>query len=118
MQYLYRDEDWFHVMHPETFDQLNLPAALFGDDARFLKENDIVNVLIHGEKPITVEIQNFVELEVTQTDPGFKGNTAQNATKPATMETGAVVQVPLFIETGEVLKIDTRTGQYMERVRK
>lgn len=118
MQYLYREGDFLYVMHPETFDQMPLNADLLGDDAQFLKENENVTVLMHGDKVITVEIPNFVELEVMETEPGFRGNTAQGATKPATLETGAVVQVPLFIERGEVLKIDTRTRAYLERVKR
>lgn len=118
MQYLYRDDDIFHCMHPETFEQIPLSADLFGDQAQFLKENEIVIVLLHGDKPVTVEIPNFVELQVTSTEPGFRGNTAQGATKPATLETGAVVQVPLFIEQGEVLRIDTRKRAYLERVKR
>jgi elongation factor P len=118
MQYLYREGSFFYVMHPETFDQMPIDEALFGDDAQFLKENENVTVLMHGDKVITVEIPNFVELEVTETEPGFRGNTAQGAMKPATLETGAVVQVPLFIEKGEILKVDTRTRAYLERVKR
>ncbi|GJM44842.1 MAG: elongation factor P [Gemmatimonadota bacterium] len=118
MQFLYREGDFFHVMHQETFDQITLPEELFGDQALFLKENEVLVVLLHGEKPVTVEIPNFVELEVTATEPGFKGNTAQGATKPATLETGAVVQVPLFVNSGEILKIDTRKKAYVERVKR
>ncbi|MBZ0172844.1 MAG: elongation factor P [Phycisphaerales bacterium] len=118
MQFLYREGGFFYVMHPETFDQMPLDGDLFGDDAQFLKENETVTVLLHGDKPVTVEIPNFVELEVTETEPGFKGNTAQGATKPATLETGAVVQVPLFIERGEILKVDTRKKAYLERVKR
>jgi elongation factor P len=118
MQYLYRDGDDFHVMDQETFDQMTIPAALLGDGARFLKENEVVTVLMHDGKPIVAELPNFVLLEVESTEPGFKGNTAQGATKPARLETGAEVQVPLFIEAGEVLKIDTRTGAYVERAKR
>jgi elongation factor P len=118
MQFLYRDGDMLNVMHPETFDQLALPVEMLGDQARFLKESEKVEVMMHGERPIVAELPNFVELEVTETEPGFKGNTATGATKGATVETGAEVQVPLFIERGNVLKIDTRTGAYVERVRR
>jgi len=117
MQYLYRDGDMLNVMHPETFDQIAIPAELLGAAGRFLKENATITVMMHGESPIVAELPNFLELEVVETEPGFKGNTAQGATKPAKVETGAEVQVPLFIERGNVLKIDTRSGQYMERVR-
>lgn len=118
MQYLYREGEFFHVMHQETYEQMTLPASLFGEQAQFLKENEIVTVLLHGEKPVTAEIPNFVELEVVSTEPGFKGNTAQGATKPAVLETGATVQVPLFINQGEILKIDTRKKTYLERVKR
>ena len=118
MQYLYREGDFLHVMDQETYDQMTLSVDLFGDAVQFLKENEIVTVLMHGEKPVTAEIPNHVVLEVTETEPGFKGNTAQGATKPATLETGAVVNVPLFINEGDALKIDTRTGEYMERAKK
>jgi elongation factor P len=105
-------------MDRQTFEQMTLPAALLGDAAGFLKENEVVTVMVHDGKPIVVELPNFVELEVSSTEPGFKGNTAQGATKPAVLETGAEVQVPLFIDAGEVLRIDTRTGAYVERVRR
>ena len=118
MQFLYRDGADFNVMDQETFEQLTLPEKMFGDAVRFLKENEIVSVLMHEGSPLMVEMPNFVLLEVTSTEPGFKGNTAQGATKPATVETGAEVQVPLFINEGEVLKIDTRTGAYVERAKK
>ena len=118
MQYLYRDADMFHVMDQETFDQVTLPAGLLGEQADFLKENEVVTVLMHGQIPLLVEIPNFVLLEVVETEPGFKGNTAQGATKPARLETGATVNVPLFIDVGEILKIDTRKKRYVERAKR
>jgi elongation factor P len=118
MQYLYRDGDMYHLMDPKTFDQMTLAAELFGDQQELLKENEIVTVLMHGEKPLLVEIPNFVELEVTETEPGFRGNTATGALKSAKLETGATVSVPLFINKGDVLKIDTRTRSYVERARR
>jgi elongation factor P len=118
MQYLYREGDLFHVMDQQTYDQRTLGIELFGDAVQFLKENEVVTVMMNGDEPINVEIPNHVVLEVTETEPGFKGNTAQGATKPATLETGAVVSVPLFINAGDVLKVDTRTGEYMERAKK
>jgi elongation factor P len=118
MQYLYRDGDMYHLMDPKTFDQMTLAAELFGDQQELLKENEIVTVLMHGEKPLLVEIPNFVELEVTETEPGFRGNTATGALKSAKLETGATVNVPLFINKGDVLKIDTRTRSYVERARR
>ena len=104
-------------MDQQTYEQMPLSQDLFGDDSQFLKENEILQVLMHDGKPVTVEIPNFVLLEVVETEPGFKGNTAQGATKPAKLETGATVAVPLFIEAGEVLKIDTRSKSYVERAR-
>ncbi|MCC7264951.1 MAG: elongation factor P [Candidatus Latescibacteria bacterium] len=116
MQYLYAEGDTFHFMDTETYEQLVIPASLVGEGAGFLKENEMTYVLIALEKPIGVELPKFVELKVTQTDPGMRGDTATGAVKPATLETGAVVNVPLFINQGDVLKIDTRTGDYVERV--
>ncbi|MGH2571333.1 MAG: elongation factor P [bacterium] len=118
MQVLYRDGDMFHLMDPKTFDQLTLAVELFGDQEELLKENEVVTVLMHGEKPLLVEIPNFVELEVTETEPGFRGNTATGALMAAKLETGATVSVPLFINKGDVLKIDTRTRSYVERARR
>jgi elongation factor P len=118
MQYLYREGEMFHVMDQETFHQMTLPEEFFGDQAQFLKENEIVTVLLHDGNAILVEIPNFVLLEVKQTEPGFKGNTAQGATKAAVLETGASVNVPLFIETGDLLKIDTRSKSYVERAKR
>jgi elongation factor P len=103
-------------MDTETYEQLGIPASLVGEGAGFLKENEMTYVLIALEKPIGVELPKFVELKVAQTDPGMRGDTATGAVKPATLETGAVVNVPLFINQGDVLKIDTRTGDYVERV--
>jgi elongation factor P len=118
MQYLYRDGEDYHVMDQETFEQMTLPESLLGDAAGYLKENEVLTVMVHDGKPLLAELPNFVLLKVTSTEPGFKGNTAQGATKPAVMETGAEVQVPLFIEAGEVLRIDTRTGAYVERAKR
>ncbi|MSR83256.1 MAG: elongation factor P [Candidatus Latescibacteria bacterium] len=116
MQYLYAEGETFHFMDTETYEQLAIPASLVGEDAGFLKENEMTYVLIALEKPIGVELPKFVELKVSQTDPGMRGDTATGAVKPATLETGAVVNVPLFINQGDVLRIDTRTGDYVERV--
>ena len=118
MQYLYRDGADYHVMDQETFEQFTLGEELFGDGAQFLKENEVVTVLLHEGKPLLAELPNFVLLQVASTDPGFRGNTAQGATKPAVLETGAEVQVPLFIDPGDMLKIDTRTGSYVERAKR
>ena len=115
MQYLYSDGDLWHFMNVETFDQIALNSDDIGDSLKFVKENDMVKVCSHNGKVFAVEPPMFVELEITDTEPGFKGDTATGATKPATVETGAVVYVPLFIEQGEVIKIDTRTGEYLSR---
>jgi elongation factor P len=115
-QYLYNDGEMFTFMNMETYEQIALPRDTLGDLPKYVKESDICQVLLHEGKPLTVEPPITVELTVTQTDPGLRGDTAQGGSKPATMETGLVVQVPLFIEEGEVLKIDTRTGKYMGRV--
>jgi elongation factor P len=106
----------YTFMNMETYEQVALPKDTLGDLPKYVKESDICQVLLHEGNPLTVEPPITVELTVTQTDPGLRGDTAQGGSKPATMETGLVVQVPLFIEEGEVLKIDTRTGKYMGRV--
>lgn len=115
MQYLYSDGDLWHFMNTETYDQIALNSDDIGDSLKFVKENDMVKVCSHNGKVFAVEPPMFVELVITDTEPGFKGDTATGATKPATVETGAVVYVPLFIEQGEVIKIDTRTGEYLSR---
>ena len=115
MQYLYSDGDLWHFMNTETYDQIALNSDDIGDSLKFVKENDMVKVCSHNGKVFAVEPPMFVELEIPDTEPGFKGDTATGATKPATVETGAIVYVPLFIEQGEVIKIDTRTGDYLSR---
>lgn len=116
MQYLYTDGDLFHFMNTETYDQIALNQDAIGDALKFVKENEMVKICSHNGNVFAVEPPLFVELEVTETEPGFKGDTATGATKPAIVETGAVVYVPLFVETGDKLKIDTRTGEYLSRV--
>ena len=116
MQYLYNDGDLYYFMNTENYDQIALNNETIGDALKFVKENDMVKVCSHNGNVFAVEAPLFVELEVTETEPGFKGDTATGATKPATVETGAVVYVPLFVETGDKLKIDTRTGEYLSRV--
>ena len=115
MQYLYNDGDLYYFMDNETYEQQPIDSHKLGDNFRFVKENMEVKVLSYKGNVFGVEPPNFVELEVTQTDPGFKGDTATNATKPATLETGAEIRVPLFIEEGDMIRVDTRTGEYMER---
>lgn len=116
LQYLYNDGQLYYFMDTETFEQSEINAADIGDTLRFVKENEMVKVLSHNNKVFGIEPPIFVELAVTETEPGFRGDTATGATKPATVETGAVIKVPLFINIGEVLKIDTRTGEYLGRV--
>ena len=116
MQYLYNDGDLFNFMDVETYDQVALTADQIGDALKFVKENEIVKMLSHNGAIFSVEPPMFVELQIIDTEPGFKGDTATGATKPATVETGAVVYVPLFVENGETIKIDTRTGEYLSRV--
>mgnify|MGYP005758584309 FL=1 len=116
MQYLYSDGDLFHFMNTETFDQIALNADDIGDALKFVKENEMVKICSYNGNVFAVEPPLFVELEITDTEPGFKGDTATGATKPATVETGAAVNVPLFVEQGDKIKIDTRTGEYLSRV--
>jgi len=116
MQYLYYSENQYFFMDTETFEQIAVDAEIVKDVVLYLKEGDNVDILFREHVPVSIELPFFVELKVTQTDPGVRGDTASGGTKPATLETGAVVQVPLFIEEGDVLKIDTRTGEYIERV--
>ena len=116
MQYLYNDGSDFNFMDSTTYEQLALGADVVGDVAKWLKENDEVSMLYAGDELIGVEPQMFVELEVAETDPGFKGDTVQGGTKPATLETGAVIQVPMYVEPGDVLQVDTRDGRFIKRV--
>ena len=116
MQYLYNDGDMYYFMDVETFDQSALGAENIGDSLKFVKENEMVKLCSHNGEVFAIEPPLFVELTITETEPGFKGNTATGATKPAVVETGATVYVPLFVNTGDVIKIDTRTGEYLSRV--
>ena len=115
MQYLYAD-DMYHFMNTETYDQIDMTADQVGDSLKFVKENEMVKMLSHNGDVFAIEPPLFVELEITETEPGFKGDTAQGASKPAIVETGAQVSVPLFVETGDRISIDTRTGEYLKRV--
>ena len=116
MQYLYSDGDLYNFMNTENYDQIALNKDDIGDSLKFVKENEMVKVCSYNGNVFAVEPPLFVELEITDTEPGFKGDTATGATKPATVETGAVVYVPLFVEQGDKIKIDTRTGEYLSRV--
>ena len=116
MQYLYNDGEMYNFMNVETFDQIAMTEDQIGDSLKFVKENEMVKMLSHAGSVFAIEPPLFVELEITETEPGFKGDTATGASKPATVETGAVVYVPLFVEQGDKIQIDTRTGEYMKRV--
>ena len=116
MQYLYNDGEMYNFMNVETFDQIAMTEDQIGDSLKFVKENEMVKMLSHAGQVFAIEPPLFVELEITETEPGFKGDTATGASKPATVETGAVVYVPLFVEQGDKIQIDTRTGEYMKRV--
>jgi len=119
MQFLYSDEDFFYMMNPDNFEQIPVAKDIIGDDAKFIKENDDVKLLMYQDKPIACELPPSVILEITYTEPGERGNTAKtNVLKPATLENGLEVGVPLFINEGDTVKVDTRTGEYMERVNK
>ena len=117
MQYLYAEGDNFHFMDNASYEQVFITREQLGGADSFLQENLIVSVLFHNGNPLVVELPNFVELDVVQTDPGVKGDTASGGSKPATLETSTVIQVPLFINEGERIRVDTRTGEYVERVK-
>ncbi|MFK7912484.1 MAG: elongation factor P [Pseudomonadales bacterium] len=118
MEYLYTDGEFFHFMKTDgSFEQLGATVAVVGDAKDWLKEQEVCQVTLWNEDPIAVTPPNFVELEVTETDPGLKGDTAQGGTKPATLTTGAVIKVPLFVNIGDILKIDTRNGEYVSRAK-
>lgn len=115
MQYLYNDGDLYYFMDKETYEQLPINKDQLGDNFKFVKENMDCKIVSYKGNVFGIEPPTFVELQVTTTDPGFKGDTATNATKPATLETGAEIKVPLFINEGDMIRVDTRTGEYMER---
>jgi len=117
LQYLYSDGEFYHFMDPNSFEQQAAGAAAVGDAAKWLKEQDLCNVTLYNGAPLSVDPPPHVTLKITQTDPGLRGDTSSGGSKPATLETGAVVQVPLFIEEGEVVKVDTRTGSYISRAK-
>ncbi len=117
LQYIYKEGEHLVCMDNETYEQVHIPADLFGENARFLKEEMIVKVAFEGENPIIGDVPTFVELEVTYTEPGERGNTATNTLKSAALETGAEIQVPLFVNIGEIIKIDTRTSGYVGKVK-
>lgn len=115
-QYLYTDGDLYYFMHPETYEQIAVSASVVGDQASWMKENDNVSLLFHNGNVLKVKVPISVELKITQCDPGVQGDRATGGTKPATLETGVTVQVPLFLNEGDTIRVDTRTGEYTERV--
>lgn len=117
MQYLYNDGEYRHFMQPETFEQYQADETIVGDTKLWLKDQDICTVTLWNDAPLLVVPPNFVDLTITETDPGLKGDTSGGGGKPATLETGAVVRVPLFVQTGEMIRVDTRTGEYVSRVK-
>ena len=116
MQYLYNDGDSFYFMDNETYEQIPVPADFIGDSVKWFKENDNCQLLYADTELLGVQPPMFIEVEITETDPGFKGDTVQGGTKPATIETGAVIQVPMYLNQGEVIKVDTRDGKFVSRV--
>ena len=116
MQYLYDDDEFYHFMNTESYEQMGIPKENIEEEAKWLVEEMEVRVLLFKGRPVSLDLPNFVELEITYCEPGVKGNTATGATKPATLSTGAEVNVPLFVESGTWIKVDTRTGSYVERV--
>ncbi len=117
LQYLYNDGEFWHFMDPETFEQISADAKCVGDSTKWLKEQDLCTVTLWNGNPIIVEPPNFVVLTITDTDPGLKGDTSGSGGKPATLETGAVVRIPLFVQIGEAIKVDTRSGEYVSRAK-
>ncbi|MDJ0939244.1 MAG: elongation factor P [Woeseiaceae bacterium] len=117
MQYLYTDGEFWHFMVPDTFEQYAADAKAVGDASNWISDGDVCQITLFNNSPLIVEPPNFVELEITETDPGVKGDTASGGVKPATLSTGAVVRVPLFVDQGEVIKVDTRSKEYVSRVK-
>ncbi|KOR29144.1 elongation factor P [Achromatium sp. WMS2] len=117
MQYLYTDGSYWYFMHPETFEQFQADANVTGEAAKWIKDQDLCTIMLWNNQPLTVEPPNFVVLRIVETDPGLRGDTSGGGGKPATLETGAVVRVPLFIQTDELIKVDTRTGSYVSRAK-
>jgi elongation factor P len=116
-QFLYKGDDEYVFMDMQTYDQVSVSESVVADSSKFLKEDMEVEILFHGKDPLGIDLPIFVELKITKTDPGFRGDTATGGTKPATLESGAVIQVPLFVEEYETVRVDTRTGEYVERVK-
>ena len=117
VQYLYSDGDFWHFMHPESYEQYAVSREAMGEVMKWLKDGDVCQVMLYNGAPLSVTPPNFTELKIVDTDPGLRGDTSGGGGKPATLETGAVVRVPLFVDNGEVIKVDTRTGEYVSRVK-
>ncbi len=117
MQYLYNDGEFWYFMDQDTFEQIGADTNAVGDSSKWLKEQDVCQVMLWNGTPLSVTPPNFVTMAITETDPGLKGDTSGGGTKPATLETGAVVRVPLFVQSGEIIKVDTRTGDYVSRAK-
>lgn len=117
MQYLYKEGDTYHFMDTENYEQVSVDIGQLGDAIKFLKENMVVSLLFYKGEPLSIELPIFVELMITKTEPGIRGDTASGGSKPATLETGAVVKVPLHLNEGDIIKVDTRTSEYIEKVR-
>ncbi|RPH94601.1 elongation factor P [candidate division KSB1 bacterium] len=118
MQFLYQEGDMYHFMDQESYEQIPLGKELIGDGTKWMKEGIVCRVSFIGEQPLSMEVPNFLELEITQTAPGVKGDTVSGSGKPATLETGAVVQVPFFVDQGDIIRVDTRTSAYLDRVKR
>ena len=117
VQYLYNDGEFWHFMNPESYEQHAVSKSVVGDDAKWMKEEAVCQMMLYNGEPLSVKPPNFAELRIVQTDPGVRGDTSGGGGKPATLETGAVVRVPLFVGTDEIIKVDTRTGAYVSRVK-
>ena len=117
VQYLYSDGDFWHFMHPESYEQYAVDKAAMGDSIKWLKDGDVCQVMLYNGEPLSITPPNFTELKIVDTDPGLRGDTSGGGGKPATLETGAVVRVPLFVDNGEVIRVDTRSGEYVSRVK-
>ncbi len=117
VSYLYTDDDFWYFMDPDSFEQYPADTVAVGDSIKWLKEEDVCTIMLYNGAPLSIEPPNFVNLKITQTDPGVRGDTSGGGGKPATLETGAVVRVPLFVQEGEVIRIDTRSGEYASRAK-
>ena len=118
LQFLYKDSDFFHFMDQESYEQIPIAPDMIGDNGKWMKEGTVCHVNFMGDQPLTIDVPNFLELMITETAPGVKGDTVAGSGKPATLETGAVVMVPFFVDQGDVIRVDTRTSAYLDRVKR